>query len=365
MRGAGAGHEPAQPRATGTEPAAGTRAAEGPADQADQAHQDELAALEAYRRSSERLRMRSERLVRLHQELGDRDRAVREAGARMHGARTAADAVTAWYQRPADERTDSRPGPWNPEGAVTLPQEPEVPPVPAVEELLYSEAGAAEGKGEDPELPLAQEVFDTWLSDEAGGLDGLRTGAQLLPAAGQAPGLTEGHAESILHAWRRVHAYGLAWVTADAAYRAARAELARHPTDPEAVRRLGVARAAAVHALRTSEAVRDRALAITRWHTTAPERRPPHRPRAVAAARSLEPTGSGCPPGLPVRPRDARGHRGAAHPDRARRPATADRRPCLPPVGHGRPRDEFPYGTGGVHHTARRCRRVLPLRPLP
>ncbi|MFI1980567.1 hypothetical protein [Streptomyces wedmorensis] len=291
---AGAGQEPTHARMAGAELETGLDAAEGPA---DQAHQDELAALEAYRRSSERLRMRGERLVRLHQELGDRDRAVREAGARMHGARTAADAVTAWYQRPADERTDSRPGPWNPEGAVTLPQEPEVPPVPAVEELLYSEAGAAEGKGEDPELPLAQEVFDTWLSDEAGGLDGLRTGAQLLPAAGRAPGLTEGHAESILHAWRRVHAYGLAWVTADAAYRAARAELARHPTDPEAVRRLGVARAAAVHALRTSEAVRDRALAITRWHTTAPALRTAAAPQPwLPPARSNPPA----PDVLPV-----------------------------------------------------------------
>ncbi len=305
---AGAGHEPARPRVTGADPDAGLGAAEAPT---DQAHEDELAALEAYRRSSERLRGRGERLVRLHQELSDQDRAVREAGARMHGARTAADAVTAWYQRPADERTDSRPGPWDPEAAVALPDEPEVSPVPSVEELLYSEAGAAEDKDEDTEIPLAQDVFDTWLADEAGGLGGLRTGAKLLPAAGRAPGLAEAQEETILHAWRRVHAYGLAWVTADAAYHAARAELARHPADPEAVRRLGVARAAAVHALRTSEAVRDRALAITRWHTTAPERRPLTAPAPwLPPARPNPPA----PDALPVSRFDRETHEGTGAP---------------------------------------------------
>ncbi|MFC8276940.1 hypothetical protein ACFUJR_31320 [Streptomyces sp. NPDC057271] len=301
---AGAGQEPTHARMAG----AGLDAAEGPA---GQAHQDEPAALDAYRRSSERLRVRGERLVRLHQELSDQDRAVREAGMRMHGARTAADAVTAWYQRPADERTDSRPGPWDPQGAGALPQEPEVPPVPAIEELLYKTAEAAENRDGDVELPLAQEVFDTWLSDEAGGLDGLRTGARLLPATGQAPGLAEGHAESILHAWRRVHAYGLAWVAADAAYRSARAELARNPTDPEAVRRLDVTRAAAVRALRTSEAVRDRALAMTRWHTTAPELRTAAAPQPwLPPARSNPPA----PDARPVSRFDRETHEGTGAP---------------------------------------------------
>ncbi|MEU8527075.1 hypothetical protein AB0C77_15975 [Streptomyces sp. NPDC048629] len=239
--------------------------ATGRFDQARTVLEDAQTALDAARTQEgaqdARFDGRNRRLLALHQELSDRHRATRVAGHRLHRARTAADAVTTWYQLPPHERTAEPPQPWNPDDEVELTPEPRLP-LSEVEAEVYTRHGEA-----DRHAALARAVLDEWLDGLPGGIEALRTGAGLLPTPDTTPWLDQAQRDSVLHEWRRVYAYAKDWVNADTDYRAAL-------RDEEATAdRLDRARGRALDALRRVEAVRDRTAEFTDWHTTPPGRR--------------------------------------------------------------------------------------------
>ncbi|MFE5301630.1 hypothetical protein [Streptomyces sp. NPDC056632] len=175
---------------------------------------------------------RTARLLAVHRELSDRHEAVRRAGHRLHRARAAADALTAWHQRPAGNRTGVPPRPWDPDEEVPPPTG--TPPV----------------TGED-EPPPGPEHVDTRLRAEAGALDGLDDDTA---------------DEAVLRERRLAYAYGRAWITADRAYRQA-----LETPVPDA--RLALLRRRATEAFRHFTAARDSARVFTDWYATAPDDR--------------------------------------------------------------------------------------------